>query len=203
MTPFSLTDAYLRFMLPPSQAQTKYLRLLWWSRIKDHYILCGTLGYECVFKRVIIGATLSQINQLDAFQRQFRIIFAFTSNSPRGLSPSVLFKPKDIGLCISRVYSGHRFFFILIGLAIIETSYGKMLYSPTPCRSDNPLLVFCSPTNLETDFAASSHTRKSTVLTETWVRAMTCWLTAYVAWFIYVRHENIALEIELRWVNLK
>jgi len=105
MTPCGLVDAYLRFMLPPSPAQTKYLRLLWWSRIKDHYVLCGTLGYECVFKRVIIGAILSQISKFDAFQRQFRIIFTFTRNSPSDLYPSVFFKPKDIRLCISRVYS--------------------------------------------------------------------------------------------------
>ena len=104
MTPCSLADAYLRFMIPPSQAQTKYLRLLWWSRIKDHYVLRGNLGYECVQKNHY-WATLCQINQFDAFQRQFRIIFAFTSNSPRDLFPSVFFKPKDVRLSISRVYS--------------------------------------------------------------------------------------------------
>jgi len=114
MTSYSLVDAYLRSMLPPSQAQTKYLRLLWWGRIKDHYVLCGNLGYECVFKRVIIGAILSKISQFDAFQLQFWIIFAFTlqcfSNQKRFFYVFRMFT-------VHAIFLGHRFFFIPIGLS--------------------------------------------------------------------------------------
>lgn len=125
VTQCSLVDAYRRFMLPPSPAQTKFLRLLWWSRIKDSYVLCGTLGYEWVFKEPLLelswarSVSFKPSNANSELSSPLHLIlratFPLKCFSKQKMSVYVLSM-----FMVDAIFLGHRFFFFLIGLAAIE-----------------------------------------------------------------------------------
>jgi hypothetical protein len=141
MTQCSLVEAYLRFMLPPSQAQTKYFRLVWWSRIKDHYVLCGTIGYEGVLKE-IIGAILSQISQFGVLKEIIGAILSQISQFTPSNASFILSSPLSLILratfslqcflnhkifvyvfrifAVHTIFLGYRCFLILRGIAVIN-----------------------------------------------------------------------------------
>jgi hypothetical protein len=80
-----------------------------------------------VCSKEIIGVILSHISQFYAFQRQFLIIFAFTStrNSPSDLflqcfSNHKIFVYVFRMFAVHAIFLGYRFFFIQIGLAVIN-----------------------------------------------------------------------------------